>query len=826
MQPFFEKVKNLLHNGYQRLVRLTTNAWQFVKHHYSQLNQYYKTNPKQKKWSIIAACVFGPPLLFLFVVWIEIPSRNKLRNIRNQLPSEVYSADSVLLGRYYIQDRTEVPYDKIAPIAIQALIATEDVRFYQHGGIDYESLGRVLVRSIMMGDESSGGGSTITQQLAKNLYPRKRYWVLSMLLNKMREMTTAIRIENLYNKEEILAMYLNTVSFADQSFGIESASKRFFSTTAKELKPEQAALLVGMLKATHSYNPRLFPERAIKRRNVVIAQMLKYDFIKSERADSLQALPIALKYSKQNNSEQLAPYFREYLRMELQQWFNEHPNEDGEVYNIYTDGLKIYTTIDSKLQAYAEKAVTQQMTELQKQFFAHWGKEGLFKENETLLIDAVKRSNRYKRLKEQELSEEEIMRELNKKIPMRLFTWQGDKEVITSPIDSVKHHLQFLNAGFMAMHPTSGNVLAWVGGIDHDFFQYDHVRTSTKRQVGSIFKPLVYAMAIEQGVAPCELTLANRETYIDKEGEEWTPRNSQNDYEVKYSMRGALAYSVNTVAVKMILKAGVENTMKLAKAMGIESELPDVPSIALGSSSISLMEMTSAYSTFINEGKPAKPVFVTSIIDATGKRFIPMQSEVIRSEPVLSERSLKLTREMLRTVVHEGTASRIRWRYGVLNDLAGKTGTTQGNADGWFMAIMPELVVGSWVGADDQRVRFRTTELGQGASTALPITGYFMKQVNNDENFKWITEAKFPDIPSAWQQELACDLYELDSVLMDKISLSTLRRDSLLMADTTATQTETFLEQLYKRKMKLKRASEKRDSIRMRDLIDIEEIEN
>jgi penicillin-binding protein 1A len=825
MHLFFDRIKHYLRTGYQQLLIFFSIISQNCRQRYRQLDKYYKAHPKQKKWSIIAACVLGPPILFLFVVWIEIPSRKTLRNIRNQLPSEIYTADSVLLGRYYIQDRTEVGYNEMAPVAIHALVATEDIRFYQHGGIDYESLGRVLVRSIMMGDESSGGGSTVTQQLAKNLYPRKRYWVFSMLLNKMREMTTAIRIENLYSKEEILALYLNTVSFADQTFGIESASKRFFSTTAKELKPEQAALLIGMLKATHSYNPRLFPERAIKRRNVVIAQMLKYGFIKKSQADSLQALPIALKYSKESNSDQLAPYFREYLRTELQKWLNEHPNEEGEAYNIYTDGLKIYTTLDSKLQAYAEKAVTQQMTELQKQFFAHWGQDGIIKSNEAILTDAVHRTNRYKRLKEEGLEEEAIMTELNKKIPMRLFSWRGEKEAIVSPVDSVKHHLQFLNAGMVALEPQSGAVLAWVGGIDHDFFQYDHVRTSTKRQVGSIFKPIVYAEAIERGEAPCELISAHRETYIDKEGVEWTPRNSQIDYQVRYTMRGALAYSVNTVAVKSIIKAGIENTIALAKDMGIESEMPDVPSISLGSSSASLLEMTTAYTTFANEGVRVKPIIITSIVDKKGNKFQALMPADSKKQ-ALSKKSAALTTQMLRTVVQEGTASRLRWRYGVYADIGGKTGTTQSNADGWFMAVNPSIVVGSWVGADDPRIRFRTTELGQGASSALPIVGYFLKQVMDDKSFKKISDSKFPALAEEWKNELDCDLYEIDSTLWKKIERTAWERDSLIQADTTAIANESFLEQLYNRKLRQKRLSEKRDSIARRDLIDLEETEN
>ncbi len=796
----------------------------WIKANYFKLKNYYATHPKQKRWTIAGLLVMGPPLLLLLIVWIEIPGKKALRNIQNQLPSEIYSADSVLIGRFFVQDRTEVKFDQIAQSVKDALIATEDIRFYEHGGVDFESLGRVLTKSIIMGDESAGGGSTLTQQLSKNLYPRKKYWMLSMLINKLREMWTAIRIEDIYNKDQILTMYLNTVSFADQTYGIETASKRFFSVSAKDLKTEQAALLVGMLKATHSYNPRLFPDRALKRRNVVIGQMVKYNFLKKEEADKIQEKPLALRYSRPKNNLGLASYFKEYVRTELQKWFDEHPNEEGENYNIYTDGLKIYTTIDSRMQTYAEKAVEQQMTELQKQFFAHWGKEGLFKENKTLLSDAIKRSDRYKKLVEEGLTEDEIVKKLEKKIPIRLFSWQGEKEVIASPIDSIKHHLQFLNAGFLVLDAHNGQIKAWVGGIDHQFFQYDHVRTSTKRQVGSIFKPLVYATAIDKGISPCELVSANRETYIDEEGEEWTPRNSNIDYEVKYTMRGALAYSVNTVAVKMIMKAGVNETKEVARKMGIESELPDVPSIALGSPSVSLMEMTQAFSGFTNEGETVKPMYVTKVVDVKGN-MVKDLPQPEKTQPSLSKKAIALTREMMRTVTQEGTASRIRWKYGVYTELAGKTGTTQGNADGWFMAVTPDLVIGSWVGADDQRVRFRHTELGQGASTALPIAGYFLKQVNADKKFKKLAEATFNPLPGEWRKELECDLYELDSALIRRIEKVKWKRDSTLLADTTATIEESFLEQLLKRKQKMLQYQMRQDSIRRRDLINVLENE-
>ncbi len=818
MKKLFGHIRKLLLAAYQKAQPVLT----VIESYYQRVREYYRTHPKARKLSIIGSIVLVPPLLLFLIAWIQIPSKGELRNIQNQVASEVYSADSVLLGRYYIQDRTEVKYDEIAPVVINALIATEDIRFYDHGGVDYNSLGRVLVKSIFMQDESSGGGSTITQQLAKNLYPRKNYWVLSMPMNKTREVITAFRLEGIYSKEDLITMYLNTIPFADLSFGIEAAAKRFYSTTAKELTANQAAILVGMLKATTSYNPRLYPERAKTRRNVVLSQMAKYDFLTKEAADSLKLLPIDLVYSSISSHEGLAPYFRDYVKAELIEWCKTNFKTDGDPYNIYTDGLKIYTTIDSRLQRYAENAVTQQMTSVQKSFFDHWGKEEPWKGKEEVVEDAIHHSPRYEKLKAQGLTEEEILEIFSKKVPMRLFSWNGELNTNMSPIDSIKHTLRYLSAGFLAMEPNSGRIRAWVGGIGHDFFQFDHVKTSTKRQVGSIFKPIVYAMAIEKGIEPCELISAGRETYIDDEGEKWTPRNSQNDYEVEYTMPGALAYSVNTVAVKLIQEAGVENTVDLARKMGIVSEFKNVPSVALGSTSISLMEMTTAYSCLANYGVTTKPYFISGIHDLHGNVFTNFKSDE-PSKRVISEESAKLVVQMMKTVVHEGTASRLRWKYNVLNDVAGKTGTTQANADGWFMAVTPGLVVGTWVGADDPRIHFRSTELGQGSSTALPMYAYFMKQVNEDKAFEKLSKAEFPRLPNDLQQRLACDLYELNDNLRSLAQQTLLQRDSLLQADTSAVKRDdSFLEQLYKRKLKKELWKQRRDSIAVLEVEGIE----
>jgi penicillin-binding protein 1A len=807
MQVFTQDFRRKLRYFYLLALRKTRPVARVIWSRFDRIHHYYKTHPKARRWTFI----LGPPvfffLLLLTVVLIETPSNRKLRNIKNQVASEVFSADSVLLGRYYTQDRTEVRYESIAPVVFDALLATEDIRFYQHEGVDYISLGRVLVKSILQQDESSGGGSTISQQLAKNLYPRKHYWMLSMLINKLREVITARRLEFIYTKKEIITLYLNTIPFADNTFGIEAASQRFFSTSADSLSIDQAAILVGMLKATTYYNPRVYPDRAFHRRNVVISQMVKYSFIPKEAADTLLVKPIELEISKTSHHLGLAPYFREYLKSELLTWCKNNKKRDGTPYNLYTDGLRIYTTLDSKLQKYGEAALTQQMTDVQKMFFDHWGKEKPWKGKEHVVDEAIRRSSRYKKLSLRGLSEKEIIEELSKPIPMRLFTWQGEEDAKISPIDSIKHHLQYLNAGFLAIEPSTGKVRSWVGGIEHDFFQYDHVKATTKRQVGSTFKPIVYAMALERGILPCNLISAQRETYIDKEGVKWTPRNTQNDYQVEYTMRGALAYSVNTVSVKLIQEAGVLNTIALARKMGITSEMPEVPSIALGSSSISLMEMTGAYACIANEGVTVYPYYIESIHDLDGNVYDNFKSKE-SGKRAFSQETAQLVTRMMQTVVHEGTASRLRWRYGVYNDVAGKTGTTQANADGWFIAITPNLVMGSWVGADDPRIRFRYTELGQGSSTALPMVAHFLKRVNQDTTFKKISQAKFKPLPSDLQLELDCDLYELSYELWEQIKHTAYKRDSLIQADTSVTPpNETFLEVLYKRKLKIMKAN-------------------
>ncbi len=717
-----------------------------------------------------AAGMLFTVISFLFLLVLSgalgsIPSRDELRLVENPVASEVFSADSVLLGRYFIQERSDVRFDQIPSHVVTALLATEDIRFYDHRGIDYRSLGRVLFKSLLLQHDASGGGSTLTQQLVKNLYPRQDYWMFSLLINKMREMVVASRLENVYDKNTVLALYLNTVPFGENTFGIESAAQRFFSLPTKRLSADQGAVLIGMLKATHSYNPRIFPERSKRRRNIVLSQMEKYGKLKSTTTDSLQALPITLTYNKITHHSGLAPYFREYIRSELLAWCRDHTNEQGEPYNLYTDGLKIYTTIDSRLQRYAEEATTKQMALLQDRFYKHWGKTDPWHNHPNVLEDAIKKSDRYKKLKQSGLAHQQILLEMKKPSPMNVFTWQGEKEETMSSIDSIEHYLKFLNAGVLAMDPKQGAIRVWVGGINHNYFQFDHVRESTKRQVGSTIKPIVYAAALEHGENPCDFISAEKTTY--EGAEEWTPLNTEDNYDLKYSMEGALTYSVNTVSVHVLEKAGIGNTVALAHKMGITSELEPVPSLALGSPSISVTEMVAAYSCLVNHGRSVKPYYITSI--ASRNNVVLESFKSATGKQALSEDNAKMLVHMLKRVVNEGTGVGMRSKYSINNDMAGKTGTTQSNADGWFIAMTPNLVIGSWVGADDPRIRFRSTALGQGASTALPIVATFFQQVNADHDLNKISQAHFPPLPSNLERRLSCDLYKTDTNVLEKI---------------------------------------------------------
>ena len=719
--------------------------------------------------SIILLLIVGIVVFYQVVrlgAFGTIPSKSELSTFQNSTASEIYSADSVLLGKYYLQERTNVDFRDISPAMIEALIATEDARFYEHNGIDKRSWVRVLVKTILLQKETSGGGSTITQQLAKNIYPRQNHGWVSVPVNKVKEMIMAQRLEQAYEKEEILALYLNTVSFGESAFGIETAANRFFSTSPKNLRTQEAALLVGLLKATYTYNPRLHPEAALGRRNVVLSQMSKYNFLSKKSSDSLKALPLELTYNNRTHNEGSATYFREYLRKELNLWCSQNQQPDGTNYNLYTDGLKIYTSIDSKLQQYAEEALGEHMRSLQESFTKHWGKTRPWYKNKSTLTNAIYKSDRYKRLKTEGLTEKEIQAKFREPVPMTIFSWDGEEQTTMTPLDSVKHYLYFLSAGFMAMDPRNGAVRAWVGGINHKYFQYDHVNLQTKRQVGSTFKPIVYATALENGVRPCDFIANKKITYTAFD--DWTPGNADGKYDGAYSVQGALANSVNTVSVRVLKQAKIPPTVAMAHDMGITNEIPAVPSMALGVANLSLFEMVRAFCTFPNRGRPIQSQYITSITDARGN-LIQGYETPQPGKQVMSSRTADLMVEMLKNVVNRGTASRLRYKYGLQNDMGGKTGTTQSHADGWFIGITPELVGGAWVGADDPNIHFRSISLGQGAAMALPIWAKFLKKVEEDQQHKSIIKARFRPPSEEVADLLDCEFYRENEKTLDEI---------------------------------------------------------
>ena len=680
-------------------------------------------------------------LLFL-IVYVgftgPVPSTEELQKIKNPVSTEVYSNDGRLLGRYYIENRSNVSFDQISPNVINALVATEDSRFYHHRGIDEIALIRVFFKSVLLQDHSSGGGSTLSQQIAKNLYPRKSFGPLTMPVNKLRESIIAYRLEKLYSKDEILTLYLNTVPFAENTFGIGIASERFFSKNPSKLSVQEAATLIGMLKANNSYNPRKNPERSLERRNIVIDQMLKYGYLKAGEAKMYKADPLTLSYNLITYNEGPAPYLMEKIRPFIQSWCDDHLKDDQTFYNLFTDGLKIKTTIDFDMQLAAENAVSDQMKILQALFDSHWGKNKPWGRDQSVVNRAMKRSDRYQSLKKRGVPENQIKEIFNTSASISLFSWNGKKQAEMSPMDSVQYYLQILNTGFMAIDPYSGELKAYIGGDDFRYFKYDH--TTSRRQVGSTFKPIVYLGALEAGISPDTYFANERKVY--EAYDNWSPENSHDDYTGYYSMEGALAKSINTIAVDVLMKAGISNVVDLAKRMGIESDLPEYPSIALGTSSVSLQEMVCVYSEILNGGHKISPYYLKSIESNSGKvleEFPNVQS----NEQVAQTENCRIITKMLKSVVNEGTGSSIRTQWGIDSEFAGKTGTTQDQADGWFIGMTPTLVAGAWVGGEDPSIHFGSLGEGAGGHTALPIVGQFYSQILHQSKFQKMRNGSF-----------------------------------------------------------------------------------
>ncbi len=807
-----------------------------------------KNNPIKRKYVLYfwLALVSGPLFIVLHLfsisagLWGPLPSFEELENPRSNLASEVYSSDRKVLGTYFVQNRSNIKYEELSPYVPQALVATEDERYYWHSGVDLYGLARAI---ILMG--SRGGGSTVTQQLAKNLFDTRtgeNRLRGGPLVQKPAEWIIATRLERRYTKEEIIALYLNTVDFINGAVGIKSASKVYFNTTPDSLKIEQAATFVGMLKNPALFNPRRRPDTTLHRRNVVFGQMLRNELITKEEFDSLRQLPLELDYRSTDHNEGSATYFREYLRNELKTWCANHKKPDGTNYDLYRDGLRIYTTIDSRLQEYAESAVSQHIKEHQGKFWKDQkgNKKAPFRgiddaEIESIMLQSMRRSHRYnarldqrpdireryreyfkykqerdgydadidklykqfERAERMEKEDEmdairEQIEKLKKKsqklqpdldrtwdsyhvlwkpfddslkvefeqpIEMSIFSWDGEIDTVLTPMDSIRYYKHFLQAGLMSMDPRTGFVKAWVGGINYKHFKYDNVRQGS-RQVGSTFKPFVYALAIQEGWSPCEKVLNIPVTFEkDRWGlpQNWTPKNSDNKLDgQEMSLKKALANSVNTVTAFIMKKFGPQAVIELVRKMGITSPIDPYPAICLGTPSLSVYEMTAAHCTFTNKGVYTEPVLITRIEDKNGnvlEEFVPKTHEV------MDEQTAYAMINLMEGVVQFGSGVRLRYRYKMDQAIAGKTGTTQNQSDGWFMGHTPDLVTGVWVGCEDRASHFRTIVEGQGAAMALPIWALYMMQAFEDNGLN-LSKGPFERPEGEMKVELDCNKYD------------------------------------------------------------------
>jgi penicillin-binding protein 1A len=674
-------------------------------------------------------------LLLWFGVIGNMPSISEIENPSSSLSSEVLASDGSVIGRYFLQDRSNSKYSEISPNVFNALIATEDERFTDHSGID----GIAVMRAVFLLGKK-GGGSTITQQLAKNLFPRRNPNKFTMPFIKLKEWVLAVKLEKNLTKNEIITLYLNTVPFGDNVYGIKNASQTFFSVAPNKLTIDQAAVLVGMLKGNTLYNPRRNPEKSLERRNVVISQMEKYNKISSSEAIKNKAKPIELKYRKLDYHEGMAPYFRQVVEQEVKKICKDLKKEDGTNYNIYKDGLKIYTTLNLTMQEYAEQAVAEHMKALQKEFVAQprYKDRSVFNKHMNDVIRSLKNSDRYKIAIENGMNTEQALEEMNKPIAMKIFSWNGKKQTIDtimSPKDSVMYMKMVLQTGFMAMDPITGEVKAWVGGINHDYFQFDHVNINTRRQVGSTIKPLLYCLAIDNGFSPCSAIPTTPVSFPEKAN-----YDAGGSKYGELPMKKALALSINNAALYLIKQVGQNAFIDFAHKSGIDAEIVNQPSIALGVSDISLYEMLRAYTMFPSGGINTKPIFITKIEDKNGnllKSFVAEQKEIINENT-----AFKMVR-LMRGVIDNGTGRRMRFRYGINAEIAGKTGTTNSQADAWFIGYTPQILAGAWVGCDDRYLRFSTEQFGQGAAAALPIWAYFIKKCYSDKSLGIDPDSKF-----------------------------------------------------------------------------------
>ncbi len=743
-------------------------------------------------WILFIVGVFGVVSIFISAslgLLGDMPDFRQLENPKTNLATQIMSADGKVLGKFYFNDnRTPILYKDLPQNMVRALIATEDERFYSHSGIDVRGTLRAVA---YLGKK--GGASTISQQLARQLFTGVRSSnKIEAITQKIKEWVISIRLERRYTKEEIIMMYLNIYDFNYNADGIRSASSIYFSKTPKDLTLQESAVLVGMLKNSSLFNPIRRPEMVTQRRNVVFQQMVRNELITQQESDSLKKLPLELNFNPQSHREGLATYFRAYLRQWMKNWIQDNPKPDGGNYNLYLDGLTIYTTINSKMQAYAEEAVSEHMTNLQEAFFEQNidNPTAPFleieeEEAEKLLEQSMHRSERWRKLKSRGISEETILHTFRQPTEMSVFSWKGEFDTIMTPLDSIRYYKHFLRSAMMSMEPQTGHVKTWVGGIDYQHFQFDQVKQG-KRQIGSTFKPFVYATAIDQlKISPCDSFPDGY--YCVEPGkfgshEAWCPKNSGDKYVGMRTVTNALANSVNTISARLIDKVGPRPVANLARDLGIRSKIPTVPSIALGTADLSVYEMVGAYGAFANQGIYVKPIMVTRIEDKNGTVLFEAVPE---TKDVLSAESAYVTLKLLEGVTKSGSGVRLRHRgadetndvfknvvtgypYEFTNPIAGKTGTTQNHSDGWFMGMVPNLVTGVWVGGEDRATHFDGIAYGQGATMALPIWAVFMKKCYEDETLT-VSEDDF-FVP------------EIISIPIDCDSLATLNKKTYLQS--------------------------------------------
>lgn len=743
-------------------------------------------------WGLLILTVAAIAIIFSAIANGKIgyvPPVEELENPNLKFATQIISDDGQLLGTWSLskENRVYVGYEDLSPNLVKALIATEDVRFKDHSGIDIRAFSRAVVKRGILMQKHAGGGSTITQQLAKQFYSPTADNVMERLLQKPIEWVIAVKLERYYTKEEILTMYLNKFDFLNNAVGIKTAAKTYFGKDPKDLSVEEAATLIGMCKNPSLYNPRRFNERCRGRRNVVLDQMRKADYLTEAECDSLKALPLTLKFQPVDHKDGLATYFREYLRgimtakkpnksnyrgWQAQQyyedsiawetnplygWCNKNTKKDGSHYNVYTDGLKIYTTINSRMQRYAEEAVYEHVAQyLQPRFFkekkgrktAPYTNQLSEEEVQKILDRSIHQSDRYRTMKEAGYSESEIMQAFNTKHEMQVFSYEGEKDTIMTPLDSIKYYKHFLRAGFMSMDPITGYVKAYVGGPNYNYFQYDMAMVG-RRQVGSTIKPYLYTLAMENGFSPCDMTRNVEQTLYDENGKAWSPRNSsRSHYGEMVTLKWGLANSNNWISAYLMSKLSPYELKRLIHSFGVlNKDIQPTVSLCLGPCEISVGEMVSAYTAFANRGIRTAPLFVTRIEDNEGNvvaTFTPKMDEVI------SESSAYKMVVMLRAVINEGTGNRVRRLYGITADMGGKTGTTNRNSDGWFMGFTPSLVSGCWVGGEERDIHFDTMRDGQGASMALPVWGLYMQKVYADKTLGYSQDERF-DIPDDFE---------------------------------------------------------------------------